>query len=108
MVPHLYSTPPTFVKLFSTGKKVEGLHCHMLKKIWYVKVTLQRRLTYSFFFRSIKSLIYHIFAYKVLTPYFCLKGLEIWSFILTLSSYSFLRNAPKINFDFIIIFRCGV
>jgi len=36
--------------------------------------------------RSITSLIYHIFAYKVLTPYFHLKGLEIWCFILTLGN----------------------
>jgi len=48
-----------------------------------IKGTLRRRLTYIFS-RSIKSLIYHIFTYKVWTLNFYRKGPEIWSFILTL------------------------
>jgi len=39
-----------------------------------------------FFSRSIKSLIYHIFTYKVWTLNFYRKGPEIWSFILTLGN----------------------
>ena len=49
------------------------------------KGTLRRRLTYIFS-RSIKSLIYHIFTYKVWTLNFYRKGSEIWSFILTLGN----------------------
>ena len=41
-----------------------------------IKGTHRRRLT-CIFSRSIKNSIYHIFTYKVWTPYFYLKGIEI-------------------------------
>jgi len=44
-----------------------------------------------FFSRSIKSLIYNIFTYKVWTLNFYLKGSEIWSFILTLGNSKLCR-----------------
>jgi len=50
-----------------------------------LKGTLRRSLTNSFSC-SVKSLLYHVFTYKVLTPYFYLKWLELLSFILMLGN----------------------
>ena len=56
-----------------------------LNFVYCIKGTLWRRLTYIFS-PSIKSLIYHIFTYKVWTLNFYSKGSEIWSFILMLGN----------------------
>ena len=111
IVKFLYGTPPVFnAPIVGTciqrprrggGVPVQLLQsCLVLEKVewlryrpticwkkvwWYVKVTLQRRLTYSFFF-SFNKKFAHSRLYKVLTPYFYLKGLEIWSFILSLGN----------------------
>ena len=82
--------------------KRQHVHLKLLcLHLWNVYYMLNYSITYLkghsgadwpiFFSRSIKSLIYNIFTYKVWTLNFYRKGSEIWSFILTLGNSKLCR-----------------
>ena len=84
LVQHLRdNSPHSKCKLFVTAGR--NFWCLIWILFTALKGHIWRRLTYIFS-PSIKSLIYHIFTYKVWTVNFYSKGSEIWSFILMLGN----------------------